>query len=224
MGKKKGKKNRKPIGLKISRNGESFTFTWNNGDKYSGLGLQYAIKYDGQKTYSAWQPGNKKWISFSNHKTTKWSKKFSGQSDSKYTAIKFRVRGMYKKTWYVSKAATYDIKPPKKPSFSLAFNSDFSDPAVTLTWSVENNKASNNWFYAVGWKTRLKNNITKLYEGGGDGWSSINYDTSASKSVTIREDPNKVFVQDSSYTREVQLVAIGPGGYTPAKYKDSEIA
>ena len=215
-----GDKNKKPTGLKITRNGESFTFTWNNGGDYNALELQYAIKYAGKKKYDSWAPKNGK--SFSNHKTKKWSKKFSGSSSSKYDAIKFRVRGRAKEKkknkWYGwVESPVFDVKPPKKPYVALVFNSDFSDPAVTLSWSVENDKTSNNWFYAVGWKTRLIDN-----NGSAGSWSAITYDTSASKSVLIRENPNTVFSPGSSYTREVQLLAFGPGGCNPAKWESGK--
>ena len=214
MGKKK---NKKPTGLKITRNGESFTFSWNNGGSYNALQLQYAIMYSGSKGYSAWAPKNGK--SFANHKTKKWSKKFSGSSTSKYTAIKFRVRGRTKEgkkqVWHgwVTSAA-FDIKPPKKPSFSLTFNNDYNDPAITLSWTATKSNTAKEWFYAVGWKTRLTNNVTgKVYN-----WSSITYDTSTSKSVLIREDPNYVFKPGSSWKREVALIAFGPGGCNPTTY------
>lgn len=196
---------KKPKGLSIKRNGDNLVCSWNHGESgYEKQEFRYATKQVGKK-YGGWIYYNIKKAAKSC--TIKWN------AGVGLDAFKFEVRGYKKKKWSSwTSAKEYNVKAPNKATVSCTFNNEYSDPRVVFSWNVTADSSKPEWFYRVGWRTRLKNNNST----SNGGWSNVVFNLSKSGSYTQQESSSTINASGASYTREFQLIVYGPGGTTPS--------
>lgn len=213
---------KKPSGLKISRKGLAFTFTWKIADSDYG---------DGQKV--GWRIYTGKWSGWTffggiGAKTTSASKSFSAASYWPNTktylyGIQFCVRGKRKATtkdnvttnysWSDYAYCTFDLVAPNAPSASQAWESQEVNVS-TFSWSVKTSDTDTKPFYNCEWQSILVKEC-KQTDGSKLSWktSTLGWQTGtggASGSKPIPEDP--LLLAQNSYTRWFRVRARGCGG------------
>lgn len=211
-------KTKKPSGLTLTRENNTFTAKWKIADTDYG---------DGQA--AAYKLGKGKWQSLSVGKKTV-SKSFNVSPGNYYptagkgtlASVSFRVRGNRKK--YKKKNVeynpsvsdwsekTFNIKIPANPSVSVAVN---EWPRCTFSWSVAVDKANALWFTNVEYQSVLvrDSNIT---DGSKINWGSTigqRYEAAggATGSLPVTEDSGQIN-DGRSYARWFRVRARGVAG------------
>lgn len=220
MGKKQSKK---PTGLKITRDGYKFTFSWKTGESYESQELEW--------TYAPWfknsahtkpdwlrrnhrggiahghEPGETLWYTLSIKKGTT-SKTYNDPDLLEIAAIKFRVKGKAKnKSESEWNTETYILKPPNDPSIAMSATNAYTS---AFSWSTDGDKTKKQAFIRNEWQTLLATNCN-ITTGQADsslktGWSNIAI--SGAKSSTTIEEKGWDTVKNS-YTRWVRVRSIG---------------
>lgn len=223
---KKSVKTKKPTGLRIARNGSSFTATWKIGDK----------DYKGGQTFQ-WRINNGVWQALA-VSTTATAKSFSVNLGNFAPATKkpalnkidVRVQGKRKaysdkKYKYVPKVSdwasqTFDVViPPNPTSISATLNETLSN-VCTFAWSVTTSNTNGAIFRDTQYETILvkdctETNGTKLrWNSSQLGWATGT--KTASGSLEITEDT--ALLAGASYTRWVRARSRGSQGNSGWSY------
>ena len=235
----KTKKTKAPTGLKISRNGNSFTFSWKKGSGVKnhddGQKFEYTLVtfmpitqvYHGVR-HTIWAPKQLPWIELSVGKST-FEKTIKFDLDRHILSVKFHVKANEnqkkdKRSWSDwSKVCTYDIKAPKDPVVSCAVDSN-DYPKCAFGWSIAANDTDHHIFTDYEWDSILIR--TGPTDGSQVSWKDNEYSKlssgkgkAASYSWGVTEDTAKWnLAKGESYTRWFRIKAHGPGGWTGYKY------
>ena len=226
--KTKKPKTKKPSGLSITRDGSKMIFKWKIADSDYG---------DGQLLECQ---ANKKGLWYALAATAKSTKKSVGEfpqlayalaDTSKFTNIRFRVKGNRKKytkkkgkktTTYKPTASDWsykdhDVSVPSTPSLSAELNSENTN-VCTFTWSVADaGDSSWKWFTDLQYQTVLVKDCNTP-DGSKVSWNSAASTTglAASGSRAVTEDSETL--AGGFYTRWVRVRSRGPAGNSPWKY------
>lgn len=213
-------KTKKPTGLTITRNGDTFTVSWKVGDKnYSGSqNLQYILRVNG-----AWQ----KWTDLSITTATR-SKSVSVSSssyfpyNSKYlSGIQFRVRGKRSGSSYTVSDwsnVSMGFNAPRTPSLSSSLS---NSNVLTVNWSITANSTDSYRFTRYEYQSILVNesnetNGAKLnWSTSNTGWKS-GTGTALASYFTITEDTS--VIASGSHTRWVRMRTTGTAGASAWAY------
>lgn len=235
----KTEKTKKPTGLSITRSGNKFTLSWKIGDKDYGDG-QYFQKIINDTGKDHWTP--KKNTSIGKKQTSKsividkkdfypYTKKKGGYKPYLYD-IGMRVKGNRKSytTGSGSKKKThkpgssdwaskrFDVKPPRKPSLSVALDSELTN-VCKFTWDTTYYDDDQLIFTDVEWQTILVKN-SKETDGSKLSWKNATKGSAgASSSKEITEDTAILYKNGNSYTRWFRVRARGPAGASDWVYK-----
>lgn len=199
------KKTKRPKGLKITRDGPKFTFSWTAKDKYVDVDIHYKI--DGK-------PKGKKWHKDRCGKDDLKNSKRTLTITSAKKSVTFTVRGKAKdkKESEWAKAVTYTIELPKKPGISATLNTNVENQ-TTFSWSVPSaDNASRYWYFRYIWR------IGHQWEGDKNPtWGSWNYgrytNGSRKAGATSGSWSNpETLTLDKSFRRIVQVYSNGQRG------------
>lgn len=214
---------KKPTGLSIKRNGNSFVIQWKIGDKDYGEGqtLQYHVY--GQK----WQN-----VPIGNATTKKTipitAANYFPNTKTLLRGFYVRIRGRRKdfkdgdntvnpavSAWAEK---TYDVLYPNKPSISAALSGSYNN-VCTFTWRTTVANDSAHWFSKIQCQTCLlaNSNITDGSKIPSTVTWTTRGETGANSSATITED-SSVINRGVAYTRWVRVRAQGPQGSTAWAY------
>ena len=198
-----------PTGLKISRDGNNYTFSWKIGDvNYDdGQRFWYRLRYN-----TGWA----EWIEVSVTATDTY-KTITLQTytpyASRFTGVQFCVRG--KRSGYDYSADTYytyDIVAPNKPVVSSTIA---SSNVFKASFSIEVDNTSNAIFTGYEWESILVHESDEVigykldWASTADGWRR-GTGSSASNTVTITED--STVISTGSHTRWFRIKSTGEAG------------
>lgn len=235
----KTEKTKKPTGLSITRSGNKFTLSWKIGDTDYGDG-QYFQKIINDTGKDHWTP--KKNTDIGKKQTSK-SITIDKKDFYPYTTTKggykpylydigMRVKGNRKSytTGSGSKKKThkpgssdwaskkFDVKPPRKPSLSVALDSELTN-VCKFTWDTAYYDDDQLIFTDVEWQTILVKN-SKETDGSKLSWKNATKGSAAaSSSKEITEDTAILYKNGNSYTRWFRVRARGPAGASAWVYK-----
>lgn len=217
-------KSKKPTGLSISRNGNTFTLQWKFGDKDydQGQGFEYNINGWGWNAVSI----GKKATSAAITVDAGWYYPYGAS----IWYVSMRVRGNRKKYKKNGKTynpgmsdwatATYYIGAPWQPGLSVARDENLSNVA-TFSWSTGGSGAGDSsWFTRTYWDSILVKdcNITDgsrlAWNSSQLGWMSGVGGASGSKQITEESE----LLASGSYTRWFRIWSQGPGGNSGVSY------
>ena len=216
----------KPSGLKVTRNGLKFTFSWKIGDKDYGAGHKVGWKIKtGKADKGAWSG----WTYVDvGAKTTTYSKSFSASAYWPTTkiflyAVTFAVKGKRtpttkndvttKYSWSDWTFYTFRLVAPATPTMSQSLD-DQMENVTTFTWNTKTSETDDKPFYNCEWQTMLvkeckETDGSKLkWKTTATGWGAGTGTKSGTKTIT--EDPE--LLAKNSYTRWMRIRARGCGG------------
>lgn len=206
---------KKPTGLKITRKGTSFIFSWQKGDSYG----------DGQQLTWSYEGSNGNVTIFKNvppFKIASNKESYTVTGLSHVSEIRFAVRGNHDQKkkdpgWSAWAEKSMKIKPPAAPKVTAAWNS--SSPNKT-TFTYEAKDDDNAPFSRVEYRTKW---ITD-YNGDPEkyGWTG-SPSTSSTKTGTLFNSTETVPV-GTSKTRVVQCRSVGMGGASKWVFKSHTYA
>lgn len=221
----------RPKGLKIKRDGETFTLSWTIADKDydAGQWFDYMINDTGKDSWhkKSTQIGDKQ--KNKSIKVTKDNfyprKNSNGTFKKKLFDVRMRVKGERKKytTGSGSKkkthnpsvsdwsTETFDIAVPKKPVLTAEMDSELTNKCI-FSWTTDVKDDTHAWFTDVLYQTMLvKDNSQK--DGSKLDWKNATEGSkSANDNVPVTEDTNILYVHNASYTRWFRVKARGPRG------------
>ena len=197
---------RKPTGLKITRKGDKYIFSWSKPQSY-GDGQQLQWSYKASSTHKS-----------SIIKLSGSKKNYTVNSPSKLSEISFKVRGNHDQNrndpgWSDWASESFKVHVAKQPKITATWE-DATPNKTVFKWEVEDEEHYP--FDHVEYRTMLVqdyNGHPSSYD-----WASVGSpSTSTSKTGTIFDTPESVDPSES-WTRIVQIRAIGAGG-APKKWK-----
>lgn len=208
--KKSEEASKKPSGLSIDRNGESFTLSWKTHSyekqelEFSITGLYRNIGTPSRPSYIAygWAVVDVKKTATSTKVTVPLSHQDSGIFRGSATGLKFRVRGQAKKhKWSGWADKEYKFEGPAKPTVSATLNSEFK---TTFTATATNDKTSKKIFRGIEYQYTLSAN------GAGPVWPSSIQSTSSASVTFPKEEPG--WTGNYSYTAWFRARTVGAAG------------
>ena len=214
---------KKPKGLKITRAGNKFTFSWTNGETYKDVDLKIKVNGKPEKSYIAYKAGAKD-LKASKVSIT-FPHKFGKTTYTPKTSVAFTVRGMSahklskkeKKTYdkVVESAyanwVKYEIELPEKPSVSATWNGDSDEMASTYSVSVGNtDNANTKWFHRFMYQW-----ITQS-EGESAQHESAEYSVSDSSYTEVVQETRMT----SAFRRGLRAYSVGQRGNSGASYAE----
>ncbi len=188
-----GTKKKKPSGLQIARNGNTFIFTWKT-HSYSDQDAEYYIT-----------GVSKKWTNLGGIKKNTTAKTITiNTATTNFSQVSFRVKGKNSAGWSGWAQANLPIAPPPKPALTMTLDSEFKS---TVSWSIPVDNASRAIYRQFYYQSELTEN------GASPSWNSKIYSgTAATGSLPYEEagwDTEKY-----SHTRWFRMWTVGPNGTT----------
>lgn len=200
-----------PSGLGISRNGNTFTFSWSRPAKYTKQGLQY--KYGGSTSSPA--IGG----SVTSKAVTINLANYYPKTAKKMSSVVLNVRG-YKSKWSSWSNKTYSIAVPPKPTLEASYSYE-NENRTTFSWSINwgnsSRTASSAIFKNYQWWTSLLPD-SELDSDKVTDWQETGVTTDDADSSNKVIDETIVFEDNYSYTRYFKIVARGPAGDSKPSY------
>ena len=212
-----------PKGLKITRDGYKFTFSWTNGETYKDVDLKLKVNGKPKGSSISYKAGAK------DLKASKLSITFPHKfGKTKYTptsSVSFTVRGMSnhkltkkeKKTYdkVVESAyanwVTYTIKLPSKPVVGVTWNGEDDQNTSTFTVNVDNtDKANPRWFHNFQWRW--------VWQAEGDpSESADSWNTNTNASMTIPYEETRI---SKAFKRKLEAYSVGQLGNSGVAYAE----
>lgn len=207
-----------PTGLKITRDGNIFTFSWKIASGGYGDGQQLQYRILDSKGWSKWTDA-----SITDSQTSKTitisANHYHPVVNGFYLReVQFQVRGNRKNekkksySWSAWAQKSFDVLHPNKAAITVTPGPESN--VCKFSWNVEVSTSSAKWFKNVRIQSMLvKNDGSKLkWNSSKTGW--IEDTGSASGNKTITE--NSALIATGSYTRWFRVVSRGPQG--PSKW------
>lgn len=197
---------KKPTGLSITRKDNKYIFSWNKPQTY-GDGQQLQWSYKASSTHKS-----------SIIKLSGSKKDYTVTSPSKLSEISFKVRGNHDQNtkdpgWSAWAEKSFKVGVAKQPKITTTWEEATPNKTV-FKWETEDDEHKP--FSRVEYRTMLVqdyNGHPSSYD-----WASLGAPTtSTNKTGTIFDTPESLDPNES-WTRIVQIRAVGPGG-TPKKWK-----
>lgn len=216
-------KTNKPTGLKITRNGNKFTFSWKIGDKNYGDGQEIKWFINGKEIKPALSIGKKateavvNLASYSGKNLLNSYYPSSGKPTMKN--ISFQVRGnrdsyKHKKktinpSWSDWAEKKYTFEVPRNATVTKSY--DEQSPTVcSFSWNVAVSDDEKKYFRNVKWQTIVvAKGQTAKWDSSNPKWQEGTGSYSGSKQLT---DSDLDFTGDYSYTRYFRVIARGVAG------------
>ena len=195
-----------PTGLKIVRNGQTFTCSWKKGESYD-KGQQFAHVATGE----SWTT-----TSIGNSTTSKsWSQSWYNYwpyTNKSLKSVKFKVRGKKGSNWSDWKTKEFPIYAPYAPTLTVTPDSSIANRCV-FSWDTATSNSDGHVFLDCEYQSMLVPNCNTP-DGSQLYWVNSNNDwvsgyLPASSSVTIDET---VSISSGSHTRWFRVRSRGPFG------------
>lgn len=209
-------KTKKPTGLGIARNGNSFIVGWSRPVKYDAQNLKYIPT----------KPGKEKSVSIKKTTTTKalsdlTINNYHPKKNGIYlTKLEVRVRGKDNDKWSDWTSHSMTIYKPPKPILQANFSTD-NENQTTFAWGIDwgnSSQAASNYIFKnyQWWSSLLPNSDLEPKDVKTWQETGITNDDAGSGSKTFTE--TTVFNNNYSYTRYFKLIARGPAGNSDPVY------
>jgi len=229
----------RPTGLKITRDGLKFTFSWKKGETYGdGQQLQYKLYEAPSQEYAdsgrnflsqGFEISGTKWVPLSVSQTAT-SKSITLSASDYYPSTKtrlygiaFRVRGQadeytkkgkhYNPQWSAWTEKTIVIKPPKAPAVAESWDNSYVNRS-TYTWETASSNSDKQPVRDTEYQAVVKQNCPADVKGLAE-WDSA---TSTTGTLNDSKYYDESGLSNTSKTRVFRIRARGIGGYSGWTY------